>query len=38
MMEVNAAEGQDPPSLTGGEFWLVHDGSDNPDTTSILIR
>jgi hypothetical protein len=37
-MEVNAAEGDGAASSTQGEFVLVHNGHDNPDTTSVLLR
>jgi hypothetical protein len=37
MMEVNAARSEAPPSLTDGGYQLVHNGTDNPDTTSIIV-
>jgi hypothetical protein len=37
VLEVNAADGGSPAALTDGGFKLVHDGSDDPDTTSILL-
>jgi len=38
MMEVNAVEGEGASSSTHGEFIVVHDGHDNPDTISVLVR
>lgn len=37
VVEVNAADGATPASLTDGDFSLVHGGYDDPDTTAILL-
>jgi hypothetical protein len=38
MMEVNAPAGAEPFSLSSGEFVLVYNGTNFPDTTSVLLR